>query len=323
MNTMKWLLKREFWEHRGGFFWAPVIGGAIFLLLNIGGILVAMAAAGRAHIQIGLVKLDTVVRNLDPAALELAGAGVDMTLYMVAGFLGIVVGFVVFFYCLGALYDERRDRSVLFWKSLPLSDAATVASKVISATVVAPTIGVAAGILTGIGVLLIIAIFFAFHGQNVLGLLFLSGNPFAVVGTMLASIPVAALWALPAVGWIMLCSAWAKSKPFLWAIGIPVGVGVMVSWFDLMQSVALPDFWFWENVVFRVLFSVFPFSWLGSDYFNKLEALDGNEQEMMLNLFGISDVLTPLASAEIWIGAAAGLAMLFAAVRLRRWRDDG
>ena len=324
MNTLKWLIKREFWENRGGFFWAPVIAGIVFLVLNVGGILVALAAAGRAHVQIGLVKLDTVVKNLDPAAREIAGAGIDMTLYMVAGFLGIVVGFVVFFYCLGALYDERRDRSVLFWKSLPLSDASTVLSKVLSAAIVAPVIGAVAGILTGIGVLLIIAIFFAFHGQNVLGLLFLSGSPLKVAGTLLAAIPVGALWALPAVGWLMLCSAWAKSKPFLWAVFIPVGVGIMVSWFDLMQSIDLSDFWFWENVVFRVLFSVFPFSWLGKDYFDKMEALGNvDARDMVTNLFGLSDVVAPLAQPEIWIGAVVGIAMIFLAIRLRRWRDDG
>ena len=52
--------------------------------------------------------------------------------------LGIVVGIVVFFYCLGSLYDDRRDRSILFWKSLPISDRDTVFSKVISAAIVAP-----------------------------------------------------------------------------------------------------------------------------------------------------------------------------------------
>src|SRR5690606_13490872 len=160
-------------------------------------ILVALAAAGRSHIQIGLIKLDAVVRNLDPDAQAMAGAGIDMTLYMVAGFLGFVVGVVVFFYCLGSLYDERRDRSVLFWKSLPVSDRDTVVSKVISATIVAPTIGMVAGILTGIGVLLVVAASFAFHGQNVLGIMFLNGSPLKVAGTLLATIPVSALWALP------------------------------------------------------------------------------------------------------------------------------
>ena len=57
-----------------------------------------------------------------------------------------MLGFVVFFYCLGSLYDERKDRSVLFWKSLPVSDRDTVLSKALSALVVAPTLAIAVGI---------------------------------------------------------------------------------------------------------------------------------------------------------------------------------
>ena len=67
----------------------------------------------------------------------------------------MVFGFVVFFYCLGALYDERKDRSVLFWKSLPMSDRETVLSKVASAIVVAPLIAIAAGLVTMFGFLLL------------------------------------------------------------------------------------------------------------------------------------------------------------------------
>ena len=52
--------------------------------------------------------------------------------------VNIVLGVVVFFFCLGALFDDRKDRSVLFWKSLPISDQATVLSKVAMALVVAP-----------------------------------------------------------------------------------------------------------------------------------------------------------------------------------------
>ena len=57
-----------------------------------------------------------------------------------------------------------------------------------------------------------------------------------MAGGMLAWIPVYALWALPTVGWLMLCSAWARSKPFLWAVMIPMFAGIFVSWFDLMRG---------------------------------------------------------------------------------------
>jgi len=35
MKTFYWLVKREFWEHKGGFFWAPVISGIVFLELAL------------------------------------------------------------------------------------------------------------------------------------------------------------------------------------------------------------------------------------------------------------------------------------------------
>ncbi|WP_210235883.1 ABC-2 transporter permease, partial [Mesorhizobium sp. M1C.F.Ca.ET.212.01.1.1] len=80
-------------------------------------------------------------------------------------FIG-VLAFVVFFYCLGALYDDRRDRSILFWKSLPLSDTQTVLSKVISALIVAPLIAVIAGIITMLGFLLVISVVALMHGGS-------------------------------------------------------------------------------------------------------------------------------------------------------------
>jgi len=323
MNTYKWLLRREFWENRGGFFWAPVIAGIVFLVLNIGGLMVALAAAGRAHIQVGLVRFDTLVQRLDEPARALVGGSIDMSLYLVSALMGLVVAVVVFFYCLGALYDERRDRSVLFWKSLPLSDRDTVLSKVLSATLVAPVIGTIAGFLTGIALLVVIALFFAFNGQNVFGVIATTSNPFEVLGTLLAMVPIGALWALPTVGWVLLCSAWARTKPFLWAIFIPIGAGIMVSWFDLMQSVSLPDFWFWENVVARALLSVFPFTMLGSAMETKIKTMEDGGPEQLVGLFGIEDVMATLATTELWVGAAIGIAMIIVAIRLRRWRDEG
>jgi len=57
-----------------------------------------------------------------------------------------------------------------------------------------------------------------------------------VIGNMLTAIPVYLLWALPAVGWLMLCSAWARSKPFLWAVLIPVLASVMVSMIGILPG---------------------------------------------------------------------------------------
>ncbi|MFS6583537.1 hypothetical protein WHJ83_14245, partial [Staphylococcus aureus] len=131
------------------------------------------------------------------------------------------------------LYDDRRDRSLLFWKSLPLSDTATVLSKVVAGTVVAPLIALICGVLTGIAMLLLFAITLSFHGVNLWHLLTYA-HPFRVIGNLIGSIPLYALWALPSAGWLLLCSAWARGKPFLWAAALPVAVGLMLGWFNLM-----------------------------------------------------------------------------------------
>lgn len=320
MKTLQWLLRREFWENRGGFFWAPVIAGGVFLVLNLLGLAIAMAAAGRAHIQIGLVKIDALLKSVDPEAIQAAVVGIDAMFLMVSAMIGVVTAIVVAFYCLGAFYDERKDRSILFWKSLPLSDRDTGISKATSALFVAPTIGLAAGVATSVGMLLLLCIFAAFHGQNLFGLVFWDAHPIKMTLLSLATLPLSAVWALPTVGWLMLCSAWAKTKPFLWAVGVPVGAGIMVSWFDLMQTIAQPDIWFWEHVVARVLLGTFPAGWLKHASISFENGIQSPED--MLNLATLGNFYSALGSVEVWVGAIAGVAMLVAATRLRRWRDE-
>jgi len=228
---------------------------------------------------------------------------------------------VVFFYCLGSLYDDRKDRSVLFWKSLPLSDSATVLSKVASAAVVAPVLAIAVGVLSMLGFMVIASGGIALHGGNPMTLLWGPASPLKVAGFLIASLPVYALWALPTIGWLMLCSSWARSKPFLWAIMIPVFAGIFVTWFDLMQVFNLETTWFWKNIVARGLVSVAPGTWFDIANFSaagKAEVPDAIGAAMSLRAM-YSVLLTP----QLWIGVVAGAAMIFGAIRLRRWRDEG
>jgi ABC-2 type transport system permease protein len=319
MNTMKWLLKREFWENKGGFFWAPLIAGGLFVLLNVMMGLVSYAAADRSQIQFGMMKLDQAMASLDPEILRQAGVGLDMATVIITALVMLISAIVVFFYLIGSLYDERRDRSILFWKSLPLSDTQTVVSKVIAATLIAPAIGLVAGIVTAMLMLLFVAISGLFYGQNFFGIIFSIANPFKVALVLLSTLPIAALWSLPTVGWLMLCSVWARSKPFLWAVALPVAAGIMVGWFDLMRSLQIPDTWFWKHVVARMLFSVAPGAWLWSDG-ARFENI--RRPEDLTSLVTVGEVYTTLGSPDLWIGAAAGVAMLVLAVRIRRWRDE-
>ena len=151
------LLRREFWEHKGGFLWAPLVAGGIFLLLSLMGFGVGEMAARRAsgnfnigdsRVEFNGIDLGALTSQMDAHDMLRLGQGIDLSLFMASTWPLIVLAFVVFFYCLGALYDERKDRSVLFWKSLPLSDTQTVLSKAASALLVAPVIATLAALAT-------------------------------------------------------------------------------------------------------------------------------------------------------------------------------
>ena len=318
MNTFLWLVKREFWEHRGGFLRAPVITAAIFLLLNLMGIVTGEVMGRQMGFQLGIGSnnLHLLTRDLDQQSMEAVGAGLDLVMYSSTMIIGIVLGFVVFFYCLGALYDDRRDRSILFWKSLPVSDTATVLSKVFSATVVAPLIAVVVGALTGIVMLLMFAITLSLHGVSVWHLLSLS-HPLRVITNLVGSIPLYVLWALPTVGWLMLCSAWARSKPFLWAVALPVGVGIVIGWFNLLGTLNISNDWYWRGVVARILGSVFPGGW-----FSEVSGIGGDNPAQVLSTLSVMHSYSAMGSMNLWIGVAAAAAMLAGAIWFRRWRDD-
>ena len=326
-HKLQLLLKREFWEHKGGFFWAPLVAGAISLLLTTMAIIVAEVVARRAmadgelniddQVQINGLDLGALTGRLEPEHMQQLADGIDMSLFMSASWPFIVLGFVVFFYCLGALYDDRKDRSVLFWKSLPLSDRDTVVSKALSALVVAPLVATAAALVTMVGFLLLISLVVLAHGGNPYTLVWGPGSPLEVVAKLIAAVPVYAMWALPTVGWLMLCSAWARSKPFLWAVMIPVFAGIFVAWFDIMNLFNLDTAWFFQHVVARSLLSVFPGFWLTAS-----DSLQINGPDAVGDILSLSHTYSVLKSPQLWIGAVAGIAMLVGAIRLRRWRDD-
>jgi ABC-2 type transport system permease protein len=319
MKTFYWLVKREFWEHKGGFFWAPVISGIVFLAINLMGIAVGemFGSNGRMggfhfddmHLQGGMSLED--LRN--------AGAAIDIMLYAVAGIILAVAAIVIFFYCLGALYDDRRDRSILFWKSLPVSDTSTVLSKVASAAVLAPVIAIVVGVIVGLCLALVVAIVGQIHGLSVWRLL-MEAHPVGVVLKMVLLIPLYAIWALPTIGWLLLCSAWARSKPFLWAIALPLGAGVIVSWFNLMGAAGMESSWFWKNIVGRLLGSLAPGGWVTKS--STLVVSGHDNPAALLNSLDLAYHYSALANPSAWIGALAGAAMIAGAIWFRRWRDD-
>lgn len=313
-HKFKLLLKREYWEHKGGFFWAPLIAGGIAVFFTI------LAAVGGTLFN-RRAGNDFEMRGADPdrIAQALGGAG-DVALMGGIAITLFVLGVVVFFYCLGSLYDDRKDRSVLFWKSLPVSDTSTVASKVAWALALGPLLAIAIGVVTGLAFWVIAALTTSVNGLPGASGVLIHSHPFQLIGNVVALIPLYMLWALPAVGWLMLCSAAARSKPFLWAVILPVLGCALASFIN-----AILDFGFdvgplWYAAAYRPLLSVFPATWLPRVDFDA-----GNVQtpDEIANLVGALQHWSLAGSADLWIGAVVGIAMIVAAIRLRRWRDEG
>ncbi|MCM2355555.1 MAG: hypothetical protein NDI68_02580, partial [Arenimonas sp.] len=204
MNTFKWLLKRESWEHRGGFLWAPVVAGAVFLVISLMAIIAGESVrrgVDGESVQMNGVELSQLTKTLTPKEAAELGGALDLGALLAGSWPYIVLAFVVFFYCLGSLYDERKDRSVLFWKSLPVSDGQTVLSKLVSALVVAPVIATLAAIATSFGFLVLLSGYALFHGVNPLDLIWGPASPLTVALHLAGALPVYALWAMPTVGW--------------------------------------------------------------------------------------------------------------------------
>jgi ABC-2 type transport system permease protein len=320
MNHIKMLLKREYWEHRGGFLWAPVWTAGFFLVVTLmGWIWAEFIGSGKFNgsVHIG-VPLKSLMQKIPAEDIGKLGIGLDISL---AGFwmvIQIVLFFVLFFYLIGALYDDRKDRSVLFWKSLPVSDLQTVLSKVLTAAFVAPLIAFVVTVAMNLGFLLLLSLVAGVHGINPLNVVWGPAEPLNLWAKMLVMVPVNALWALPAIGWLLLASSFARSKPFVWAVLVPVMIGVLITWVDMFQGFRVPDTWYWTHGVGRILGSLVPGSWVWTrDIESAIQFNDQGPVELLRwDVIGHT-----LVSLELWIGAVAGIAMIAGAVYYRRWRE--
>ncbi|MBW8314571.1 MAG: hypothetical protein K0M73_06775 [Hydrogenophaga sp.] len=322
MNTFKWLLKREYWEHRGGFFWAPLITSALLVFFTIVGlVLVVLGVRSFDNDGEGLNLGQGIAQLADPANAAQVGAAVELVFYLLGNPIFIVMAFVGFFYCLGSLYDDRKDRSILFWKSLPISDSLTVGSKVFTAAVIVPTIATVGAIATSFALLIVLSVFVLLHGENPMYFWDLTAIAKACFN-LVACIPIYIAWALPTIGWLMLCSSWSRRVPFIWATLIPVLSGFLVWMLGLMDLFGKSIGWFWGQVVARV----FTGTLSGMDIVYRLSDQPPGRIESpqeFANLISVGSNYQVFAMPQLWIGVVLGVAMIFAAMRFRRAADEG
>ncbi len=324
MKTMKWLLKRELWEHKGALVWAPIIAAALMLVVISTTILWGLAQGG-FHGEVdfdGHASIAAAFDSLSAEKKSQAVATIAGSYMILSGPLFAMMAIIAVFYCIAAMYEERRDRSILFWKSLPVSDTQTVLSKLLTATVVSPLITIAAAIMFSIALLLVGGIVLAFNGVNVIGPVLASGQFWMMPLQVLALLPIFALWALPTVGWLMMVSAWAKSKAFLWAFGIPLALILVLGWINYILGARIDMDLVSTTVLSRGLGGLFPGSWFMAVPLDASQFVDESRQLVSSSVL-LAQSWSVLAHPQLWGGALAGTAMIFASIRLRRWRDEG
>jgi ABC-2 type transport system permease protein len=280
---MYWSVRRELWENRSIYI-APLAVAAVMLF-------------GFAISTIGMPQRRHAVLMLNPVQQR---AAIEMPYNMAAGMLILTAFIVGFFYCLDALHGERRDRSILFWKSLPVSDLTTVLSK------------------AGVPLVVLPLLTFAFIAGTQMVMRLLStavllgdGPGAAATWARLPILPMSfaqlyalaaiALWHAPIYGWLLLVSAWARRATFLWAVLPFLAISIL-------ERITFNTSHFASLLRYRLV------GW-------SAEAFEGIVPRVP---FSTQTQPTPadfLTTPGLWIGLAFAAAFLAAAVRLRRYRD--
>jgi len=198
-----------------------------------------------------------------------------------------------------------------------------VTSKVLTAMFVAPAIAFAISTVAYVVFLVLVTLWAAVHGVNALPAIFAS-HPIGMFGRLLLTIPVDALWALPTIGWLLFWSSFARSKPFLWAVILPIVVVALNGWFGVLGLPHVGGEIALKNVVGRLLLSVMPGSWLTSDgvSLGGHHMTFGMDDEHVLSSFDPSRIYGITATPGMWIGIAAGIALIAAAIWFRGRRIE-
>jgi ABC-2 type transport system permease protein len=287
------LVRREFWEHRA--LWLAPIAVAVAVMI------MAMFAGQGSMLHGPGSGMPTPedTRELQLAA-QFFGRGV-MTVMMLA--LGCVSGITIFAYLLDCLYAERKDRSILFWKSLPVSDAQTVLSKLVVAMLLVPLITALVAIIAQPLMLAVLGLRFEVL-RPALGFESVLGGYKALPQLFLVWV-YAVLWYAPFMAYLMLASVLAKRVPLMYAV-LPPGV-LMV-----LEPIVLGSM----NVLRFVGERVAP--WSGpNDHWD----MQITPRGQILGL-GSPDWAAILQDMDLWVGLAAAAAMVYIVIRLRRYRDD-
>jgi len=275
-----WSVRRELWENRS-IYVAPLAVAAVALF--------AFSMSAIAGIWEKALRLDVTH----------ASDAVTQPYDMAAGLMMLTGIIVSVFYCLDALHSERRDRSILFWKSLPVSDVTTVLAKASIPLVVLPLLIFAIIVVMQGIMLLLSSLILLGMGQSVAELWTKLGFFRMSMLTLYHILTAHALWPLPIYCWLLLVSGWARRATFLWAALPLVAIGGV------------------ELIVFRTWHFA---ALVGSRLIGAAPAFDSPDNMFPSGPMTHITAGTFLSSPGLWIGLVVAAVFLAAAVRLRRYQ---
>jgi ABC-2 type transport system permease protein len=284
-----WSVRRELWEYRSAYI-APLITAGFVMF----GFLIRLA------------HLPELVRHLaSRSQIEQFGEINKSTGFATVGI--IVAGLVVsVFYSLGALNNERRDRSILFWKSLPVSDVTTVLSKASMPLFVVPCIVFVITLSVQLVMQVVGSAVLAAKGISP-AILWTYWPPLKMTVMLLYGLVVLTLWWAPIYGWLLFISAWAKRMTFLWAV-LPVPAVMLVEKIGLDTS------------YLAHMFSDRLTGFLGKA-FSYESAANSVAKGTLPDQFSLLTPMRFLESPGLWLGLVAAGVFLAGAVWLRRNRE--
>lgn len=292
ITVFKTLLLREYWENKS-FVRAPLIISAVLIFSMIVGMFTAQSMIFSLGDDSGF-HFDADFDVLSEASSYELTKGMQALQFGV--FLSpLIIGmvFVLFFYALGSLYNDRRDRSILFWKSMPVSDLQTVMSKVFSALIVVPVLTAIVAVATQIVGLILMTLMIWFNGGSAWDLLWSHTSFFNVSFNYFASLFMLALVMAPILGWLWLVSAYAKRAAFLIALFFPLGLMLI------------------EGMIFHSA----NLAKLIGEHLSKTEII-------MEGVIMHGHPFAVLSEGGFWGGLLISVAFISGAIYIRRFRDD-
>ena len=303
------LIRREFWEHRQ--LW--MVPALLSILAFIGASFIRVAADNT-----GLHLEPFPWKGADALTPEQSNVGVAMLMlldWVMTVPLYVASSIVIFFYLLQCLFDERKDRSILFWKSLPVSDGTTIASKLLVGIVVVPLGVFLLALLDHLLISLMVSTRVAVGPQHHYPLLWDTLAWMKTEAFMLMCVLATMLWVFPIAAYLLLVSAWARRNVFLWAILPPLII-------SLVEKALGTHF---LNYIF---FRSIPGLWGGWGKWGEgvpdsvITTNDGVKLPYIPSIFDDVNLGVFFSNSRLWIGLVVGAVLTYCAVRIRRYRDD-